>query len=116
MNLKDKLSIKAEPVEKALAKYLKIKEPKKLYEAMAHIPLSGGKRLRPVMALLACELVGGVVKKAVPFATAIEILTPEKLPGPIFTIIEKFLSILAFFLLIKSNILFTSESLLILLI
>ena len=72
MNLKDKLSIKAEPVEKALAKYLKIKEPKKLYEAMAHIPLSGGKRLRPVMALLACELVGGVVKKAVPFATAIE--------------------------------------------
>ena len=56
MNLKDKLSIKAEPVEKALAKYIKIKEPKKLYEAMAHIPLSGGKRLRPVMALLACEL------------------------------------------------------------
>ena len=32
-----------------------------------------------------------------PLATASEILIPEKLPGPIFTITEKFLSILAFF-------------------
>ena len=46
-----------------------------------------------------------------PFATDSEILIPEKLPGPIFTIIEKFLSILAFFSFIKLNILFTSESL-----
>ena len=36
---------------------------------------------------------------------------PEKLPGPIFTIIEKFLSIFTFFCLINPNILFTSESL-----
>ena len=26
---------------------------------MAHIPLAGGKRLRPVMAQLTCEMVGG---------------------------------------------------------
>jgi len=46
-----------------------------------------------------------------PFATASEILIPEKLPGPIFTITENFLSILAFFCFIRSNILFTSKSL-----
>ena len=46
-----------------------------------------------------------------PLAIDKEIRTPVKLPGPRFTIIEKLLSILTFFLLIKSNILFTSKPL-----
>ena len=72
MNLKEKIAIKAKPVDKVLKKYLKIREPTKLYEASAHIPLAGGKRLRPVMALITCEMVGGDSAKALPFATALE--------------------------------------------
>ena len=72
MSLKKKIAVKAEPIEKALREYLKIREPKKLYDATAHIPLAGGKRLRPVMALITCEMVGGDSEKAVPFATALE--------------------------------------------
>ena len=72
MSLKKKIAVKAEPIEKALREYLKIREPRKLYDATAHIPLAGGKRLRPVMALITCEMVGGDSEKAVPFATALE--------------------------------------------
>ena len=72
MNLKEKLALKAKPINEALEKYLKIREPKKLYKASAHIPLAGGKRLRPVMALITCEMVGGDPKKAIPFAPALE--------------------------------------------
>ena len=66
MSIKIKLAEKAVDVEKALNNYLFVREPKKLYEAMAHIPLAGGKRLRPVMAQLTCEMVGGNAKKAIP--------------------------------------------------
>ena len=72
MNLKEKIAIRAKPIDKALQKYLKIREPTKLYEASAHIPLAGGKRLRPVMALITCDMVGGDSQKAVLFATALE--------------------------------------------
>ena len=41
----------------------------------------------------------------IPFPIAKEILTPEKLPGPTFTRIEKVLSIQAFFCLANLNIL-----------
>ncbi len=72
MSLKKKIAVKAEPIEKALREYLKIREPRKLYDATAHIPLAGGKRLRPVMALITCEMVGGDSEKAIPFAAALE--------------------------------------------
>jgi len=72
--VKVKLAEKAKDVEKALHDYLVIREPKKLYEAMAHIPLAGGKRLRPVMAQLTCEMVGGDGKKAIPFAASLEVI------------------------------------------
>ena len=72
MNLKEKIAIRAKPIDEALQNYLKIREPTKLYEASAHIPLAGGKRLRPVMALITCDMVGGDSQKAVLFATALE--------------------------------------------
>ncbi len=72
MSLKEKIAEKAKPVEIALAKYLKIREPQKLYKATAHIPMAGGKRLRPVMALITCEMVGGNSNNAIPFAAALE--------------------------------------------
>ena len=72
MNLKEKIAIRAKPIDNTLKKYLKIREPNKLYEASAHIPLAGGKRLRPVMALITCDMVGGDSEKAILFATALE--------------------------------------------
>jgi len=72
MNLKEKIAIRAKPIDKTLQHYLKIREPTKLYEASAHIPLAGGKRLRPVMALITCDMVGGDSEKAILFATALE--------------------------------------------
>ena len=72
MNLKEKIAIRAKPIDKTLQNYLKVREPTKLYEASAHIPLAGGKRLRPVMALITCDMVGGDSEKAILFATALE--------------------------------------------
>ena len=72
MTLKEKLAVKAEPVNRLLEEYLTIREPKNLYEASAHIPLAGGKRLRPVMAIVTCEMAGGNPEKALPFAAALE--------------------------------------------
>ena len=72
MNLKEKLAVKAKPINETLERYLRIREPKKLYKASAHIPLAGGKRLRPVMAMITCDMVGGNSKKAIPFAAALE--------------------------------------------
>ncbi|MDC0161343.1 polyprenyl synthetase family protein [Marine Group III euryarchaeote] len=74
MSIKIKLAEKARDVERALHDYLIIREPKKLYEAMAHIPLAGGKRLRPVMAQLTCEMVGGDGKLSIPFAASLEVI------------------------------------------
>lgn len=48
-------------------------EPKNLYEPIAYTLAMGGKRLRPVMVLLACNLFTDRVEKAFPAAIAIEI-------------------------------------------
>ncbi len=46
----------------------------RLFEAMRYSLLAGGKRLRPVLALAACEAVGGTVETAMGFACAIEMI------------------------------------------
>jgi geranylgeranyl diphosphate synthase type II len=70
------LSAKAEIVERALA--LSVAESDgpaaKLFEAMRYSLLAGGKRLRPVLALAACEAVGGSVDAAMGFACAMEMI------------------------------------------
>jgi len=46
----------------------------RLLEAMRYSLLAGGKRLRPVLALAACEAVGGTVQAAMGLACAIEMI------------------------------------------
>ena len=46
----------------------------RLFEAMRYSLLAGGKRLRPVLALAACEAVGGAIEAAMGFACAIEMI------------------------------------------
>ena len=43
-----------------------------LYESMKYSLTVGGKRLRPVLLLAACEFAGGNIKEAIPYACAIE--------------------------------------------
>ena len=48
--------------------------PEKLLEAMRYSLEAGGKRLRPVMLLAACEMAGGDAAIALPFACALEMI------------------------------------------
>ncbi len=48
--------------------------PEKLLEAMEYSLSAGGKRLRPVLLLAACDMAGGDVKQALPFACALEMI------------------------------------------
>ncbi len=52
---------------------ININEPKNLYEPIHYILQIGGKRLRPVLTLMTCELFGGNVKKALDAALAVEV-------------------------------------------
>lgn len=48
--------------------------PEILWEAMSYSLLAGGKRLRPVLVLMACEACGGSPDQAIPAACAIEMI------------------------------------------
>ena len=48
--------------------------PEKLYEAMDYSLSAGGKRLRPVLLLAACDTLGGNLEEALPFACALEMI------------------------------------------
>ena len=52
---------------------ISIKEPANLYEPIHYILQIGGKRLRPVLTLMTCDLFEGNVKQAYDAALAIEI-------------------------------------------
>src|SRR6201994_5101305 len=47
--------------------------PAELYEPIKYILSIGGKRMRPALLLMACDLFGGDVQKAIPPALAIEV-------------------------------------------
>ena len=61
-------------VEDALDASLGPEKPEKLRESMRYSLLAGGKRLRPILCLAACELAGGEVEKALPTAVALEMI------------------------------------------
>ena len=48
--------------------------PEKLLQAMDYSLQAGGKRLRPVLLLAACETLGGDIGEALPFACALEMI------------------------------------------
>ena len=61
-------------VEAALDGSLGPERPESLREAMRYSLLAGGKRLRPILCLAACELAGGVAEQAMPTAVALEMI------------------------------------------
>lgn len=63
-------------VESALDRYLPGVEtlPTTLHDAMRYSVFAGGKRIRPILMLAACEAVGGEIKNVLPAACAIEMI------------------------------------------
>ncbi len=45
-----------------------------IYEAMAYSVLAGGKRLRPVLSIMSCELFDGELAEVLPFSCALELI------------------------------------------
>ena len=76
MDIKEILNRKAGIVEEELKKYVKIEDnaQNKIYDAMGYSLLAGGKRLRPVLALMTCVMCGGEETEALPFACALEMI------------------------------------------
>ncbi len=61
-------------VEVALDKSITLAKPEKVYEAMRYSLLAGGKRLRPILCLASCKLMGGTSAMAMPTACALEMV------------------------------------------
>jgi geranylgeranyl diphosphate synthase, type II len=68
--LKEKKAI----VDQALDDSLVVIKPEKIYEAMRYSLLAGGKRIRPILCLAACELFGGQEEMSLPTACALEMI------------------------------------------
>ena len=71
----DELRGRHEQVEAALRSTLARQTadaPPSLAEAMAYSLFAPGKRLRPLLAILACEATGGTLEQALPAACAID--------------------------------------------
>jgi len=50
----------------------KLEDPKNLYDPIHYILQIGGKRIRPITTIMACDLFGGDIKKALPAALSVE--------------------------------------------
>ncbi|EGT3800217.1 polyprenyl synthetase family protein [Clostridioides difficile] len=76
MEFKQCLKEKASFVEKVLKEYMPKEDgyQKTVIEAMNYSLSAGGKRLRPILTLEACKIVGGNEDEAIPFAIAIEMI------------------------------------------
>lgn len=62
-------------IEEELKKILDVNnKPEIIYDAMRYSVFAGGKRLRPILCISACELVGGDINAALPIACAIELI------------------------------------------
>ena len=61
-------------VEVALDQSIILAKPEKIYEAMRYSLLAGGKRLRPILCLASCKLMGGTLSMAMPTACALEMI------------------------------------------
>jgi geranylgeranyl diphosphate synthase type I len=61
-------------VEERLEAVCAASEPDDLAAQLEHVALSGGKRVRPMVTVLACEAAGGAASAAVDFAVGIELV------------------------------------------
>lgn len=76
MSFKSSLKYRVYYIEKLLKEYMPEEKgyQKTIFEAMNYSLKAGGKRLRPILTLEACRIVGGNEEDAIPFAIAIEMI------------------------------------------
>lgn len=72
MDLEEILRDRAKIFDRALNGNLTHRDPEIFYDALRWIPLSGGKRLRPIITMLSCEAVGGVPENSILLGIALE--------------------------------------------
>lgn len=58
----------------ALDQSIPVVYPEKIYEAMRYSLLAGGKRVRPILCLATCEMIGGTIEMVMPTACAVEMI------------------------------------------
>jgi geranylgeranyl diphosphate synthase, type II len=73
-NLEAYLQERQKLCETALDQAIPMMYPEKIYESMRYSLLAGGKRLRPILCLAACEMIGGTISMAMPTACAMEMV------------------------------------------
>ena len=76
MNLKDYLDNRSALVDQGMEKYLPggDRMPQSLHQSMRYSVFAGGKRLRPILLIAACEAVGGSAKDVLHAACALEMI------------------------------------------
>ena len=76
MSLKTELKKRLAVIDKELEVFLPIySDPQGvIFESMRYSMFAGGKRLRPILMLAACEFVGGNKALAMPYACALEMI------------------------------------------
>jgi geranylgeranyl diphosphate synthase, type II len=73
-DLKTYLGKQQQLVEAALDSAIALTYPETIYESMRYSLMAGGKRLRPILCLATCELIGGSTEMAMPTACALEMI------------------------------------------
>lgn len=73
-DLKAYLTEQQSIIEAALDRSVPLTEPKTIYQSMRYSLLAGGKRLRPILCLATCNLMGGTEAMAMPTACALEMV------------------------------------------
>ncbi|WP_408954642.1 polyprenyl synthetase family protein [Natroniella sp. ANB-PHB2] len=74
MDIKEFILTKGKVINEALNECLEEAKPERLHQAMRYSVLAGGKRLRPILTLVAAKLVGEEEKKILPAACALELI------------------------------------------
>lgn len=74
MKLEQYLARRQQQIDRFLERCIPSAQTDKLTEAMRYSLFSGGKRIRPILALAASDAVGGEVTRVLPFACAIELI------------------------------------------
>jgi geranylgeranyl diphosphate synthase type I len=74
MDLKTELKKRVDVFNVEIEKYLKNGNPKVLYDAARHLPMAGGKRLRPAISMISCEAVSGKIHQVMPLAMSLELI------------------------------------------
>jgi len=75
-DINEYLSNRKELIDKTLSEYLKKSQNdfSKLHESMLYSVMAGGKRLRPILCMASCEVLGGKKENTLPVACAIEMI------------------------------------------